>query len=431
MMRIACLYLLESPSQRKPETIQALAEACFRFTPQVAMASQAIFLEISASHLLFSEQMLVLKLGSLAKRFGCLSRISFGDSAGEALALARNPGFFYGRDLPLEALADYAFPFAVDPHAVKKILELIQALKILGLKNVGEFAHLPPATLASRFGKEAVKLSACARNEYEAAWPGFHPSPRVIEKSPIENSENIEAILFVLKGLVDRTVARLCGRGERVSVLKIEFELVQWGLEKSKVLKREFNLALPLPQGSAHGLLPILQEYLSQCIQREPLAAPVDSVQVEVLETLPSRGSQRDFFTKKEEESEVWEGLVARLSQKLGKDRVFTALPVKRYLPEKAYSKSLKRESRDAYAQYLMPTRPTRLLKYPELLRLKKEDIAEASGPERLSGEWWSSQYDGFNRDYYRLKTVTGEELWVFMNRNSPEKLFYVHGYFD
>ena len=456
-MRIACFYL-ESPLPQT-ETLHALAEACFRFTPQIALGERAVFLEIGASHRLFSEQLLTMRLDRLAKRFGFLSRVTFGGSAGEALALARYPSFLYARDLPLESLTGYAFPFvsergSPDPEAVKKIAELIRTLKLLGLKTVGELATLPPPALASRFGKEALKLGGCVRAEgpgrpgHGEAWPGFHPSPRVLEKAPVENSETLEAILFVLRGLADRIIARLYGRGERASVLNIRFDLVKWGSrcsESGKALRREFKLSLPLAQGSVSGLIPIMRDYLSQRLESEPFDAPVDSVQLEVLETVPSRSAQRDFFSKKEEEAETWDALVARLAQKLGKDRVFTAIPERRYLPEKAYSRSLKRASPgpkgQASEQPFWPPRPTRLLAHPRILGTLGASSLE--GPERLSGEWWDSQYEGFNRDYYRLKTASGEELWVFLNRNmsraassgSPksaeEEVLYLHGYFD
>lgn len=454
-MRTACLYLYGNSSQ-KSGALQALAESCFRFTPQIAIrkeeeesAEQAVFLEITASHRLFSEQLLSLKLITLAKRFGYLSRVTFGDSAGEAFALARNPSFFYGRDLPLEALVDFAFPFELDPEAEKKVIQLIRSLDVLGLKNVGEFGHLPPATLASRFGKEAVRLSACVRNEWQHAWPGFHPVSQVIERSAVENSENLEALVFVLKSLVDRMVARLCGRGERALVLQIDFDLVKWGYLKrepnAKAIRKSFKLALPLAQGSVSGILPLIQEYLAQkmslALTRDQafFEAPIDSVSLTVLETAPSRGAQRDFFSKKEEQAEVWDALVARLAQKLGKERVFTAVPVKRYLPEKAFSRTLKKEKPEAYVQPDWPARPSRLLKYPEPVTKqgaivihpitgKKWQITQSVGPERLSGEWWNSNFEGFNRDYYRWRTAQGEELWVFSDLKEE---FYIHGYFD
>jgi protein ImuB len=441
-MRVACLYLFNGPALNS-QTIQALAESCFRFTPQVAVRAaeegspdQAIFLDIGACHRLYSEQLLKMKLSALAKRFGVLSRVTLADSAAEAFALARGPSFFYGRDLPLEALVDFALPFGCEPEAEKKIIDLVQALKVLGLKNAGEFAHLPPAALASRFGKEAVKLSAIVRGEHQPAWPGFHPSPRILEKSAVENSESLEALGFVIKSLLDRTVARLCGRGERASILRVDLELVKWGRserEPGKALLRSFKLSLPLAQGSVSGLLPIIQEYLSKRIQHEPLEAPVDSITIEILETVPSRGAQRDFFTRKEEHAEVWDALVASLAQKIGKERVFTAVPVKRYLPEKAFTTSLQKQKSEVYAQPVWPRRPTRLLPHPEPFKFDGVKVIDVQGPERLSGEWWNSNYVGFNRDYYRLKTASGEELWIFADRSArvSEKAFYLHGYFD
>jgi protein ImuB len=427
-----------------------LAEACFRFSPQLAVreiregdSDYSVFIEIGGCQRLYSEELLKLKLSMLAKRFGWLSRVTFGESAGEAFALARNPGFPYFEDLPLEALVDFMTPFGLDPdgdYLEKKISQLVETLKILGLKNVREFASLPPRTLSSRFGKEAVELSGCIRDQFEMPWPGFHPSSKVIEKAPVENSESLEALSFVLKMLVDRAVARLHGRCERASVVQLDFELVRWGRRPegrdAKVFLRSFKLELPIPQGSTRGLLPILQEYLSARLQREPLVAPVDSIQLQILETVPSRGSQRDFFSRKEEEAEIWDALVSRLSLKIGVGNVYTAVPVNRYLPEKAYRRSLKKLSPDEYVGAAWPERPTRVLRVPQPLLPHPESeekwkVAEVKGPERISSEWWNSQYEGIFRDYYRVKTVTGEELWVFRNRKSSEPVLYLHGYFD
>jgi hypothetical protein len=51
----------------------------------------------------------------------------------------------------------------------------------------------------------------------------------------------------------------------------------------------------------------------------------------------------------------------------------------------------------------------------------------EWHGPERLSGEWWES---GFSRDYYRVVTDQGLQLWVFFAPTEPPEL-KLHGYFD
>jgi hypothetical protein len=45
-----------------------------------------------------------------------------------------------------------------------------------------------------------------------------------------------------------------------------------------------------------------------------------------------------------------------------------------------------------------------------------------------LVGEWWSGT-EALKRDYFRVGTETGEELWIFRIPDS-DKLF-LHGYFD
>jgi len=441
--RVACLYLYTS-SQKQPndlaKDLHALAEACYRFSPQLAVRESApgddpaIFLEIGGCERLYSEQLLEMKLSRLAGRFGWLARVTFGDSAGEAFALAKNSSYFYLQDLPLESLLDYLNPFKKDPDSEVALLKTVGILKTLGLKNVGEFATLPPRTLASRFGQEAVELSARVRRQLETAWPGFRPSPIVSEKMPVGNSESLEALGFVIKALIDRLVARMYGRCERASRIQIDFDLVKWGkrLDESRSFKREFKLELPLAQGSSRGLFPIVQEYLAQSLQREPITSPIDSIEIRILDSVPSRGAQKDFFSRKEEESELWDALVARLSLKIGAGKVYTAVPVKRYLPERAYQRSLEKRPVSEYRSPRWPHRPTRLLKYPQPITWDPGwEVLE--GPERISGEWWNSQYEGFFRDYYQVQTVRGEQLWVFVNRKSlpkpgAEPSFYLHG---
>ena len=362
----------------------------------------------------------------LTRDFGRLSR--------RGVRARSKPSYFYLQDLPLNAIVDYVTPFGVDPDLERKLEKVIHTLKVLGLKNVGEFATIPPRTLSSRFGKEAVELSARIRKQLEMPWPGFHPSLTIVEKAPVEDSENLEAIGFVLKGLVDRAIARLHGRCERASIIQVDFDLVKWGRRSSSTGGsqsplgqshiREFRLELPIAQGSTRGLFPIIQEHLSVALQREPLTAPVDSIHLQILESVPSRGSQRDFFSRKEEESEVWDALVARLSLKIGAGKVYTAVPVDRYLPEKAYMRSIKKLSDKEYITPQWPHRPTRMLKHPQ--RLSEFPVGQVHGPERISGEWWNSQYEGFFRDYYRLKTADGQELWIFqtVRPHRPSSIF-------
>ncbi|MGZ3699438.1 MAG: hypothetical protein ACXWP5_14950 [Bdellovibrionota bacterium] len=456
MKRIACLRLSPAFSERD---FQALAESCLRFSPQLAVrAGEAVFLDITKCRALFSEETLRARLTRLARRYGKSEweyRVAFAESAPAASVAALYPGYGATRnlaELPLEALLDYASPFGVDLDIHKRVTRMIRMLELLGVRTVSDFATMPRAGLASRFGREAAELSACVWGEVEAAWPGFHPLEKVSERAEIQDLEtscgkwmNLETLSFVLKGTIDRAMSRLKGRDERASSIAIHLQLEKWSTLKKA--ERTFRVELPIGQGSSAGLLPILQDKLGFELAREPLAAPVEAVTLEILETMPGRGLQRDFFHRKEERAEAWDSLVGRLAQKLGRKRVFTAEAVDRYLPERAWVRTLSSDQRRALAPALALSgeaqRPARVLEKPEPLARDGSQLVHLSGkrwkvmswdgPERLSGEWWRDQRksEGFHRDYYRVATETGEWLWVFLNRKAKVPTFYLQGYFD
>src|SRR5690606_10938698 len=102
--------------------------------------------------------------------------------------------------------------------------------------------------------------------------------------------------------------------------------------------------------------------------------APVTEIQLAVLESAPGSGSQREFFSRQEEECESWSSLVGRLSEKLGKDRVFVAEWLERRIPERAWRAQVPRalwsppelsrgsqEQRQDGVALSLPDRPSRL----------------------------------------------------------------------
>lgn len=435
--RIACLLLRPGLPEK---SLQALAEACYRFSPMLALRpDEAIFLEIGGSRRLFSEASVAARLSALAKRFlpNGEAFVAIENDAGTALAMARQFGRSGTRRelLSLESLRDYLNPFSPDLEELKRMDRMIQLLKTLGIRNLGDLLALPSSSLASRLGKAAVEVRARVQGALDPAWPGFHLTSRVREVSD-QGGENLEALTFVLRGLIDRATARLRGRCERAAVIEVGLELERW----STSTRRPFRVEFPLPQGSSAGMLSIIQERLAFQLEREPLDAPVQSVSFEVIETVPGRGAQRDFFSRKEEEDEALESLLARLSQKLGAERVFHARTVERYLPERAYEKS-QEAATSVSAEEFAPARPTRLLREPERVEIRGRrvlarggrqwTVVSWDGPERISGEWWRGNFD---RDYYRVVLEGGAEPvtgWVYLDREAQPPVFYLHGFFD
>jgi protein ImuB len=438
-----------SPESRSE--ILRVAEACLRWTPQIAVSDDAIFLEVGRCRGIYSEDALALRLRALAKKFDCSFQVSFAEDAPRARALARlyqsEPGIVRGDkiDLPVEALFDYANPFGADPDDLRLVKEMIKIMQKLGVDTICGFLALPARSLPSRFGKLGLLLHQRIREAASIPWPRFMPPERVIEKLQFELSQpfqDLEPLIFSLKPVIDRAMTRLRGRGERATSLRIRLRLERYSSLSEEESSRAWKFDLAAPQGSSVGLIPVLRERMGFDLSQKPLPSPVTDLEFEILETAPGAGAQRDFFDAREEEVEAWNSVIARLAEKLGDGQVFLAEPMERYLPEKAWVKrtelSLERDdvSFDEMKDVL-PERPLRVLKAPVPLyktggsiqltdSSRRWRVVQAEGPEILSGEWWFSQ---FQRSYFKLATDSGEHLWVFQTPASDT--LYLHGYFD
>ena len=441
--RIACLRFDDLKGKVGLE--QSLAEACLQWSPQIAVRKgEAVFLEISRSRNLFTERSIAARLLALGSRFGVQAQVTIENSAALALAMARYSGTSAGSDsLPLEALECFLDPFQdLSPDSARSLQQLLVALQQLGISTVGDFCRLPSSGFPARFGKQGAALISQVRAAQLVdltAWPGFHRVEKITEEFECE-CENLEALSFVLRGLIDRAMARLRGRNERASIVELELEFENWSTLKE--LKRAWRVELPVPQGSAAGLLPIIKERLDFSFGKTALPAPARKVKFEVQETVPGRGAQKNFFNQKEEEDETRDALLARLAERLGSARVFMAQKQERYLPEESFVKlSGAKLAKKAELQQqvifkgLIGTRPTRITLQPEFLKKtnrllvhsdgRRWDTLRWIGPERLSGEWFAES--AFARDYYRVVTLRGEQLWIFIEQGAV----YLHGYFD
>ena len=351
MQPILCVYF---PQGCPDPALKALAEACLRFSSQVALRpGEAVFLESGKSSWLYSSQGLESRLKILAARYQRGARLCFGQSAAEALALARFQKS-QALDLPLEALLDYASPFHADSEVESHLGPLLGALKDLGFKDLGGLARLKRQHLGARFGPDAALLLERVEGGGGMAWPRFEVEASLEEGcslaslESLEPCESLEALCFSLKILADRACARLRGRGLRAARLSLSLKL-------DRAPTRILDLALALPQGSPSSLVALLRERLAMEFQRQPLKGPALGLKLKVTETAPGFPSQAHFFDKREKETEAWNSLITRLSQKLGPDQAFLAELVQSYLPEKAWRKIIKEPAGAGDPSALLP----------------------------------------------------------------------------
>ncbi len=437
LRRYACLFTASGLDER---LIQGLAEACFRFSPQVAVRShEAIFLEVGGSASLFSEEELRSGLLELARKFGVAgARVAIADQVALALALARR-GCRELRELPIEALSDYMSPFHAGTDGLPALEHALQALRKLGLTRLAELEKLPTHSFSSRFGKEISLAIHLLRDRSTPAWPAFVPAEVIREELSAEDADtlsacfNLSGILPLLSIQVDRVVERLQARCLRAAALRVDFTLD----DRARI---GWDIALAFPQGTSAALMRILQERVHAEIGQKRLSSPLVSSTLTVTETTVAGGGQQDFFDQRERQQEALGALVETLVAKLGKDRVFFASLLDRYLPEKAWERRpVPADARTLDAAPVFPERPSRMLPEPLAIQRNRDELVCSNlgkrwriqlwkGPERLTEEWWSdSPRKDLQRDYYQILSPTGEKLWIF---ESSGELF-LHGFFD
>lgn len=426
-MRVICIYL------QKSQNLQTLAESVYRLTPQVCMrGGEALFLEITQCQSLYSEQNIFLRLQALLKRLNIEAKITAAPDAPTALAKAR----YHAADrldLPIGALHDFASPFEFDSDLFRQCEKIVTTLERLGVRTLKDFVKLPVKSLSSRFGELGVKLYSRVLNSKDLIWPRFTPVEQVVERMDWGHElacDTLDSVYFYIKTLLDRSLLRLYGRGERLLKFELKLELEKNSLLTSTV--RQWNFEFNVPHGTTRSLLTIVREKVSFDLQSRPLESFVNAMEIKILETAPAQFAQKDLFNpKREEDQEAWDNLVVRLKQRLGSESVFCAKPVETYMPEKSWATTDKHDFNGHESSF--PKRPNRLLKDPQNvdfdgshLKIEKqqERVVSFFGPEVLAGQWWDT---GFERSYYRVLLEKGRQFWIFLKNGR----FYLHGIYD
>jgi hypothetical protein len=431
-LRVACIWF------STPTDLTNFAEACLRFSPQIAIrGQQAVFIEIGKSHTLFSEEAFLKRVQVLLKKFELRASGAVRSNVIDALLAAR-----YATDLlvkiPLEGLHLVIDPFAVSRDASKAVDRMIHSLEQLGLRTLEDFFNLPIHELPSRFGAPGL-LCRQHLERPNLTWPKW--SPREVIEESVELSyddycSTLEPLLFKAKILLDRLFARLRGRGLRLTRLHSRFELEKFSTVKKPVHEWDFDLMLP--QGSTSGVVPILQERWDRDLQRTPLETSVLKIQFIVTETTTGYEGQKNFFHDRDDQEERMNSVASHLAESLGRDKVFRVSLIEDRIPEKSWKRKIdsKKETPVDLTDQI-PLRPTRLLNAPQPIEVTREQvkfrnrfftIERWSEAESISVHWLDRLQA---RRYFTIDIIEGPSLWVYQDKANDEAQYYLHGYFE
>jgi protein ImuB len=421
------------------QSLQRLADWCVRFSPAVALdAPDGLFLDVSGTEALWGgEDALLDDFVRRSAAAGVPVRAAIADTAGAAWALAR---FGKGGVLP-SGEAERLEPFPVS--ALRLAPETAASLGRLGLKTIGAVLDLPRDQLLKRFGAGLLlRLDQAV---------GMAPEPLVFRRPPtpwVERAafaEPISRLEDFVRALAD-VAAALCARLEAEGKGGRRFEAV---------FHRADGEAFPACVGTA---LPCRDPARLVKLFAPKLESIDPGFGVEAVTLMASRveglGGRQARLTpdQAEEEAGGVALLVDRLSNRLGEDRVWRAVPHESWTPERAVARVPAMTQAGGSWDPERP-RPLRLFERPEPIeamapvpddppvrftwRGVSRRVRRAEGPERIAQEWWrdAAAEPGPDRvrDYYRVEDEAGARFWLFRaglySADRPARWF-VHGLF-
>ncbi len=415
-----------------------------------------VILDISGcAHLFGGEDGLLHRAAQIVAPF--TMRAAFASHPDRARAIAR-----WGDPALDETEAVAALPLA----ALELDEDDTRALRRAGLTTIGMVNSRSMASLATRFGAEAVR--ALRRLHGEESRPLVpHDAPPLLAATrrfaePVARTEHV---LEVAHAMMTELAAALLqqhqgGRAFRLSLFRSDGDVRSLMIETGQPTRD-----------------PMLVERLLR-ERIEHLADPLDPgfgydmMRLVLLRSEPLTPRQIDDDGKVREQEAV-ALLLDRLATRHGARAIRRLVPCDSHIPERAQA-ALPVHIETAVQDWNIPAdclvsaakspaRPLWLLDPPESIEVLAEvpdgpprrfrwrdtrhEVVLAEGPERISGEWWRAPLGHWpghgtpgqasrTRDYYRIEDNAGHRFWLFRaglygdggDRRDPA--WYVHGLF-
>nr|MDQ3368287.1 DNA polymerase Y family protein [Myxococcota bacterium] len=357
--------------------------------------------------------------GTLALRGAVV--VGFSRFATYAIARATRRGVTVLRSDVDERAAASAVPLARLDVAPK----LRDSLQRLGVTTVGQLVRLPGGGILERFGSDAHRLYQLAAGE---RWdplvpvaPPEAPDERVLLD---DEDDDVERLIFVLKGPLDRLLDRLADKGRALTALHVELSLKH---AVGKIEIRSDCIKPAAPTLDARTLVRLVHLRLTGM----PPVAPVNAIRLWAEDVAATREQLALFATKPRRDLRAADEALARVRAELGDDAVVRAVLREGHLPEASFGWER--------LVHVVPAQPVpklvrplvrRLLARPQPLppqvRQVRDDgwllsglahgaVVRIFGPYVVSGGWWTHE---LHREYHFAELKRGDCLWVYYDRN-------------
>lgn len=431
----AALSLPCAPDETPPSSddLHGLATWALQFTPRVAIADEAVVMEVEASTRLFGgRRALHERIASEGRELG-MAGLAWAPNSLAALACVR-AGKLNGVRQPLTDVLD-ALPMntlsAIRPHHL--------TLSQLGCRTLGDVRRLPRGGISRRFGKALLSAldQAYGLRPETHSWIAL-PETFQARLELMARVETAPALLFGARRLLLQLCGWLAARhaGTTAFTLRWAHDIMR---PRDAGEGGELTIRTAQPMRQVEHLCRLLAENLAHV----KLQAPVGDLFLEAIDVVPLQERSASLLPDEKSEREPLALVLERIAARLG--------------PERVLRPALREDERPEWAQHWQPTpqpvtrrriapsdvpQPTFLLPQPRRLATRAHrpiyqgPLMLLSGPHRIESGWWhldegDTSTHHVARDYWVALSEYAGVLWIYQERLAGDTAaWYLHGSF-
>ena len=345
-------------------------------------------------------------------------------------------------DFPLERL-DYSLA-SVEKEVAAEILE---TLRLWGVRTFADFAALPVAGVSERLGQEGIKLQQLAAGKTERHLHVKQPEPIFSTSLELEHAiSELEPLSFIFARLLHQLCAALNAHALATNELCVTLQLEDQATHERK-------LSLPHPMRDHKVFLKLL--LLDAEMHPPPSAVTAVSI---TCEPVKPRTLQSGLFVPLAPAPDKLELTLARLAKLVGEDNVGSpvlldthrpdAFSMKRFtLQTEANHRRRRKKNRPlpvrarqclGFRRFRPPLRaiveahqgwPTQISAWSKQ-RSVYGKVVDLAGPWRTTGDWWRD--DGWARDEWDVTLERlGRQTLYRVYRELKTENWFVEGNYD